>query len=122
MQTPVGVEKVTEIGRSGFSRSTLEESDPAHGLFDSDRRRPADHDGATRPFRSAIISVHKRHGEVVSFVLQEQLRTGAAELIDGSLDPTSLLAMVATRNGTPNHQNLTLPMLFGKALRFPRTS
>jgi len=32
----------------------LEESDPAHALFDSDCRRPADHDGATRPFRSAV--------------------------------------------------------------------
>jgi hypothetical protein len=32
-----------------FSRSMLEESDPADALFDSDRRRTADHDGATRP-------------------------------------------------------------------------
>jgi hypothetical protein len=33
----------------------LEESDLAHALFDSDRRRLADHDGATRPLRSAVL-------------------------------------------------------------------
>src|SRR5580704_9920987 len=26
-----------------------------HALFDSDRRRPADHDGATRPLRSIVL-------------------------------------------------------------------
>jgi hypothetical protein len=31
----------------------VEESDPAHALLDSDRRRPADYDGATRPLRRA---------------------------------------------------------------------
>jgi hypothetical protein len=32
----VGVEKVTSISRMRFSRTMLEESDPAHALFDSD--------------------------------------------------------------------------------------
>jgi hypothetical protein len=32
----VDVEKVTSISRMRFSRSMLEESDPAHALFDSD--------------------------------------------------------------------------------------
>jgi hypothetical protein len=39
----------------GIQRSMLKESDPAHVLFDSDRRRTADHDGATRPLRSAVL-------------------------------------------------------------------
>src|ERR1700686_1617365 len=51
----VGVEKVTEISRMRFSRSMLEGSDPAHALLDSHRRRPADHDGAKRPLRSAVL-------------------------------------------------------------------
>jgi hypothetical protein len=55
----------------------------------------------------AIISMHRRHGEVVSRVLEEQLRANAAEFIDGSLDPTSLLAMVATREHlSPNYRSL----------------
>src|ERR1035438_2443760 len=55
LQNLVGVEKVTEISRMRFSRSMLEGSDPAHALLDSDRRRTADHDGATRPLRSAVL-------------------------------------------------------------------
>jgi hypothetical protein len=44
-----------------------------------------------------IISMHRRHGEIVSRVLEQQLRANAAELVAGSLDPTSLLAVVANR-------------------------
>src|SRR6476620_11091899 len=33
----------------------LEGSDPGYALLDSHRRRPADHDGATRPLRSAVL-------------------------------------------------------------------
>jgi hypothetical protein len=49
----------------------------------------------------AIISMHNRHGEVVSRVLEQQLRDNAAEFVDGTLDPTSLLAMVVTRQHLP---------------------
>ena len=42
-----------------------------------------------------IVSMHKRHGETVSQVLELQLRANAAGIVAGSLDPTSLLAMVA---------------------------
>src|SRR4030095_16155281 len=51
----VGVEKVTSISRLRFSRSMLEESELAHALVDSHRRRPANHDGATRPLRSSVL-------------------------------------------------------------------
>ena len=37
-----------------LGRSVLEES-IVHALFDSDSRRSADHDGATRRFRSAVL-------------------------------------------------------------------
>src|ERR1044071_2303662 len=50
----VGVEKVTSISRMRFSRSMLEGS-IRHALLDSHRRRPADHDGATRPLRSSVL-------------------------------------------------------------------
>ena len=54
-----------------------------------------------------IVSMHKRHGEVVSRVLEQQLRTNAAEFVAGTLDATSLLAMVATRKHlTANDQAL----------------
>lgn len=50
-----------------------------------------------------IISMHKRHGEVVRRVLEEQLRSNAAEVVGGTLHPTSLLAMVATREHLSHH-------------------
>ena len=50
-----------------------------------------------------IISMHKRHGEIVSRVLEQELRTNAADLVDGTLDPTSLLAIVATRRHLPSN-------------------
>jgi hypothetical protein len=52
--TGVGVEKVMSISRVRISRRVLEEN-IRHALFDSDRRRAADHDGATRPLRSAVL-------------------------------------------------------------------
>jgi hypothetical protein len=45
--------------------------------------------------------MHKRHGEGVTHVLEQQLRIHAAEVVDGTLEPTSLLAMVATREHLP---------------------
>src|ERR1700727_135152 len=52
---PVGVEKVTSISGMRFSGSMVEESDLTHALLDSHHRRTADHDGATRPLRSAVL-------------------------------------------------------------------
>src|ERR1700676_2425662 len=53
--TGVGVEKVTSISGMRFGRSMLEESDLTHALLDFHHRRTADHDGATRPLRSAVL-------------------------------------------------------------------
>jgi hypothetical protein len=64
----------------------------------------------------AIISMHKRHGEVASRVLEQQLRANAAEFVDGTLDTTSLLAMVATRKHlTTDDQALVTAMEKGSA-------
>ena len=55
-----------------------------------------------------IAFMHKRHGEVVSRVLEQQLRANAGEFVDGTLDSTSLLAMVATRKHlSTNDQSLS---------------
>jgi hypothetical protein len=58
-------------------------------------------------FARKIIAMHKRHGEVVSRVLEQQFRANAAEFVDGTLEPTSLLTMVATRKHlSTNDQSL----------------
>ncbi len=53
-QLVVGVEKVTSISRMKLGRSMLEEKH-SRALFDSHRRRPADHDGATHPFGAVVL-------------------------------------------------------------------
>jgi hypothetical protein len=41
-----------------------------------------------------IISMHKRHGEVVTRVLQEKIIEQAAKLVEGTVDNSSLLSLV----------------------------
>lgn len=41
-----------------------------------------------------IVAMHKRHGDVVSRVLREQIAEHAENLIEGTLDNSSLLALV----------------------------
>ena len=41
-----------------------------------------------------IISMHKRHGEVVTRVLQEKVVEQAAKLVEGTVDDSSLLSLV----------------------------
>ena len=41
-----------------------------------------------------IISMHKRHGEVVTRVLEEKVIEQAAKLVEGTLDNSSLLSLV----------------------------
>ena len=54
-----------------------------------------------------LISMHKRHGDVVSRVLEQQIHENAPALVEGTLDPTCLLAMVATRRHlSANYQAL----------------
>jgi hypothetical protein len=75
--------------------------------FNTELSRAVRHVEGRSETARAIISMHRRHGEVVGRVLEEQLRANAAEFIDGTLDPTSLLAMVATREHlSPNNRSL----------------
>ena len=48
-----------------------------------------------------IIAMHKRHGELVGRVLEQTLRANAASVVDGTLNPTSLLTMVAKGQHVP---------------------
>jgi Calcineurin-like phosphoesterase len=45
-----------------------------------------------------LIRMHRRHGETVMSVLQRQVEANARQLVDGTLEPTSMLALVAARS------------------------
>src|SRR5271169_1544139 len=102
----VGVEKGTSISRMRFSRSMLEGSDPTHALVDSHRRRTADHDGATRPLRSAVLllppgrssswahllRLTEKH---ISFAfVRERLKQSYSETGRRSIDPELVLRIL----------------------------
>jgi transposase len=84
----------------------LEESDPAHALFDSHRWRPADHDGATRPLRSAVLllrledQIPETHllrliDKHISFAfVGEKLKESYSDTGRPSIDPELLLRIV----------------------------
>ena len=84
----------------------LEGSDPAHALFDSHRRRPADHDGATRPLRSAVLLLPPgRSGsrdsslrlieKHISFAfVREKLKASYSDTGRPSIDPELLLRIL----------------------------
>lgn len=42
-----------------------------------------------------LVEMHKRHGQVVYKVLTDQIQEHASQLLDGKLDPGSMLALVA---------------------------
>jgi predicted MPP superfamily phosphohydrolase len=50
-----------------------------------------------------LVEMHRRHGETVVSVLQQQVEAHARQLVDTSLEPTSMLALVAARS----HQRVT---------------
>ena len=84
----------------------LEESDPAHALFDSHRRRPADHDGATRPHRSAVLLLPPgRSGSETHLLrliekhirfafVREELKASYSDTGRPSIDPELLLRIL----------------------------
>src|SRR4051812_37198698 len=89
-----------------FSRSMLEGSDGTHALVDSHCRRPADHDGATRPLRSSVLllppgrSVPETHllrliEKHISFgFVREKLKASYSDTGRPSIDPELLLRIL----------------------------
>jgi hypothetical protein len=86
--------------RHGLELARKSENELA-AIFNTELSRAVRHIEGRSNVAREIISMHKRHGEIVSRVLKQQLRANAAEFVDGTLDPTSLLAIVATRKHLP---------------------
>jgi len=101
--------------RHGFELARKSENELA-ATFNTELSRAVRHVEGRSQAARAIISMHKRHGEVVSRVLEQQIRDNAAELVNGILDPTSLLAIVATRQHlAANNQTPVRPTADGSA-------
>lgn len=105
-QDPLERAIAVDYVRHGLELARKSENELA-ASFNTELSRAVRHVKGRSEAACKIIAMHKRHGEVVSRVLEQQLRANAGEFVDGTLDSTSLLAMVATRKHLPtNDQSL----------------
>jgi hypothetical protein len=79
--------------RHGIELSLLSESDLA-ARFNAELSRAVRYEPQRSQAAEQLISMHKRHGEVVTRVLQEKIVEQADKLVRGPLDASSLLALV----------------------------
>lgn len=63
-------------------------------IFNAELSRAVRYEPKRSDAAQKIIAMHQRHGEVVTRVLEQKVNENAAKLIHGSLDATSLLALV----------------------------
>jgi hypothetical protein len=89
--------------RHGLELAHKSESELA-AVFNTELSRAVSHLEGRSDAAREILSMHKRHGNFVCAVLEQEVRSKAAELVDGTLDSTSLLSMVVTREHLTAHQ------------------
>jgi hypothetical protein len=82
-----------DYARHGIELSRRSESELA-ALFNAELARAVRYDPKRSEAAERIISMHKRHGEVVARVLQKKVVEQAAKLVDGTIDRSSLVALV----------------------------
>ena len=82
-----------DYARHGIELYQRSETDLA-AIFNAEISRAVRYETKRSEAAQRIVSMHKRHGEVVNRVLEKKITENAAKLIDGTLDHTSLLALV----------------------------
>jgi hypothetical protein len=79
--------------RHGIELSRLSESELA-ARFNAELSRAVRYEPKRSEAAERLISMHKRHGEVVSRVLREKITEQSEKLIQETMDDSSLLALV----------------------------
>jgi hypothetical protein len=82
-----------DYARHGIELCRRSESELA-ALFNAELSRAVRYEPKRSEAAEKIISMHKRHGEVVTRVLREKIAEHAAKLVEGTIDDSSLLALV----------------------------
>jgi hypothetical protein len=90
-----GYEKsmAVDYARHGMELHRLSEAELA-SVFNAELTRAVRYETKRSEAAEKIISMHKRHGEVVTRVLQETVAEQAGRVIEGTIDDSSLLALV----------------------------
>jgi hypothetical protein len=79
--------------RHGIELSRLSESELA-ARFSAELSRAVRYEPKRSQSAEQLISMHKRHGEIVNRVLREKIAEQAEKLVIGDMDASSLLALV----------------------------
>ena len=82
-----------DYARHGIELWRRSESELAT-LFNAELTRAVRYEPKRSEAAEKLISMHKRHGEVVTQVLQQKIVENAAKLVEGAIDDTSMLALV----------------------------
>ena len=82
-----------DYARHGIELYRLSESELA-SVFNAEISRAVRYEPRRSEAAEKIIAMHKRHGEVVTRVLQGKISEQAAKVVAGTIDASSLLALV----------------------------
>lgn len=82
-----------DYARHGIELGRRSESELAT-LFNAELTRAVRYEPKRSEAAERLISMHKRHGEVVTQVLQQKIVEHAAKIVEGAIDDTSMLALV----------------------------
>ena len=94
-----GYEKkmAVDYTRHGIELQNQSESELA-SLFNAELGRAVRYEAKRSEAAERLISTHKRHGKAVTDVLTKKIAEHSEELAMGTMEPTSLLALVVGRN------------------------
>jgi hypothetical protein len=91
-QDPLEKAIAVDYTRHGIELDRRSETDLA-ATFNAEIGRAVRYEANRTEAAQKIISMHKRHGRAVTQVLEEKVHENAANLIDGTLNESSLLAL-----------------------------
>jgi hypothetical protein len=94
----------TDYTRHGLELNIRSESELA-AIFNAELSRAVRYEPKRSEAAQRIIAMHKRHGEVVTRVLEQIVAENAAKLIRGPLDASSLLALAIGQGHLRNRLN-----------------
>ena len=92
--------------RHGMELYRRSESELA-AIFNAELSRAVRYESKRGEAAQRIISMHKRHGEVVTRVLEQKVAENAPNLVAGNLDGTSLLALAIGQEHLRQHYQVS---------------
>ena len=90
-----------DFARHGIEMHRMGEDEIA-SRFNPELSRAIRHVANRREAAKALVRIHKQHGAIVAHILMKQLHKYAADILQGTLPPTSMLALVAGQKHIPS--------------------